>query len=328
MALARYDVGRFVVKRMQALILNDQKQLAVQSVPMPMVRRGYVLVKIQAAGIGGSEYQTLQRVGVRPLPHIMGHSISGTTQQGRRITIYPLQGCQQCSYCDDEQMQLCEQWSLIGVHSDGGLAQYITVPEAALVPLPEDMPWQKMVWIEPFANALNAWEVSGANQNSRVAILGTGSIGLGLTARAGELGCRMIHVCDLSSQRLAVATSLGAHHAATALKGAYDVVFDTIGSHESRQMAIDLATKNGCCVFIGFADTMQSVDMARCIREQKQLRGAFVFNRQQFNDAIRLVQRCRIEWVTSLSLDEVENQLRNYLAGNFSVVKAAVFPNG
>ncbi|MCG8692416.1 MAG: zinc-binding dehydrogenase, partial [Minwuiales bacterium] len=225
------------------------------------------------------------------------------------------------------ECQLCNDWALIGVQSDGGFAQKVVVPAKALIELPDHLGWEQAAFVEPFANAVNAWERSGAGSDTRVAIVGAGGLGLGLVACAAESGCVAVAVSDLSSSRLRAAAELGAGAAETHLAGTYDVVFDTVGSAAARQTAVALTRKGGTCVLLGFASPVLEVDAGELIRSQKRIVGSFVYSKQQFVRAIGLAARCSAEWVTNLSFSEVEPLLAGYLDGDFSVVKAVLRPN-
>lgn len=311
---------------MKALVLQGSEILTIQDLPQPQPQAHEVLVRVELAGLGGSEYLGYRQPGIRPLPAIMGHGFSGTLENGGRVVVDPLIGCQQCESCADGQYPLCDAWSLIGVQSPGGFAQYVAVPEANIVPLPEDMTWEQSAFVEPFANSVNAWVRSGAGPESAVAIVGAGGLGLGLVACAANVGSRTIHVVEPSDERCRAASALGATQVGTRTEGRFDVVFDTVGSAEARELALKATRKGGTCVFLGFAEKLQSIDFAAFIREQKQLVGSFVFSRSQFERALQLARLTRAEWVNNLEFGQVEPRLAAYLSGDFRDVKSVLRP--
>ncbi len=312
---------------LKALLLEGERRLSLLDIDAPVAGPGQVFVDVEVASIGGSEYLGYKNPGIRRLPNIMGHGIAGVTAEGRRVAVNPLQSCGTCDDCLRGRYQLCSSWELIGVQSNGGFAQKVVVPATALVDLPDDLSWEQAAFVEPFANSVNAWELSGADTGDTVAIVGAGGLGLGLVACAAEADCEEIAVADLSSGRLRAATELGANSVSADLTGRYDVVFDTVGSAEARQKAIALTRKSGTCVLLGFATPMLEIDAGDFIRSQKRIVGAFVYSVQHFMNAIQLVRRCRREWVTNLTFLEVEPLLLKYLDGDFSTVKAALRPN-
>lgn len=312
---------------MQALVLNGPREFSLTELVSPAVNEGQVLLEVQVAGIGGSEYLGYNNPGIRPLPNIMGHGFTGTIADGTRVAVNPLSGCGKCRYCLDGLSQLCEQWSLIGVQTNGGFAQKVAVPSERILPLPDMLSWEQSAFIEPFANSINAWQLSGAAADNSIAIIGAGSLGLGLAAQASELACDDVHVAELSPVRRSAAQSLLAGEVSEQLAGEYDIVFETVGSQESRRQAIDLTRKGGKCVFLGFQTPEQTLNIAQLIRDQKTLIGSFVYSMEQFQQAVNLAQHCDDTWVKNVSFKEVESILMAFLEGHFDWVKVALRPN-
>ncbi len=193
---------------MKALLLEGDGVLNLREIEDPIPDNRSILVTVEATGIGGSEYLSFKNTGIRPLPNIMGHGISGVTPDGQRVSIYPLSSCGKCPYCLEGQEQLCDNWSLIGVQSNGGFAQKVSVPHHQLFKIPNDLSWAQSVFIEPFANSVNAWEQSCAHKDSKVCVIGGGSLGLGLVACANTSGNEVTDVLEKSVSRQAAALRL------------------------------------------------------------------------------------------------------------------------
>ena len=312
---------------MKSLQLERERHLVLRDVDEPEANINNIVVTVESVSIGGSEYLGYNNPGLRSLPSIMGHGFTGTTPDGNRIAVYPLSGCGNCAYCSNGQTQLCDNWSLIGVQSNGGFSQKVSVSKEQLFEIPEDLSWEKSVFIEPFANSINAWEISNANNKDSVAIVGSGSLGLGLIACAHKSGCTNIHVAELSESRRNAAMLLGATQVQTELCNTFDIVFDTVGSTETRQQAIQATKKGGRCVFLGFETPEITINMSEVIRNQKTLIGSFVYSKQQFLEAIRLVKYCDDAWVKNVKFNQVESHLEKFLAGDFSCIKLALRPN-
>lgn len=311
---------------MEALLLKGPKILALETVAPPKPGSGEVVIEVEITGIGGSEIAAFQDPGLRPLPNIMGHGICGLTETGQRVAVFPLSGCGDCSYCQQNQTQLCDEWRLIGVQSPGGFAQQVAVPESALVLLPSTLSWEQASFIEPFANSVNAWQRAQPRPKDSVLVIGAGSLGLGLTAMARYEGCEFIAVSDRSSTRLDAAQSLGANKVGADFTREFDIVFDTVGTEQSRAECISRTRKDGKCVFLGFASQYLNADFTRLIRDQKTLVGSFVFSRKQFTKAMDLTTACRSDWVRNLSFGEVGTELEGYTNGIFEPVKSALRP--
>lgn len=312
---------------MNALLLLDRHKLELKEIPNPQTSEDEMVVEVQVSGIGGSEYLGYNNTGIRPLPNIMGHSIAGTLPNGKRVVIYPLLGCETCEYCQSGLAQLCDSWKLIGVQLNGGFAQKVSVPKQSIFEIPDSISWEQSSFIEPFANSINAWELSKAELNHSILIIGAGSLGLGLVACASKFNHKNTTIIEQSKPRKLAALELGVKAIDKDFTGLFDIVFDTVGSKITRNLAIGFVKKNGQCVFLGFAEPLQELNFSVFIRKQFNFIGSFVYSRQQFENAIELSKLSNTNWVKNLTFDEVETQLCNYLADNFTVIKAVLRPN-
>ena len=256
---------------MKTLILKQERTLITSEIENPKLIKGHSIVSVEIAGIGGSEYLGFNNPGIRRLPNIMGHGMTGIADDsGKRVAIYPLSGCGNCSFCKNNQQQLCDNWSLIGVQTNGGFAERVSAPTDSLFVLPETLSWEQSAFIEPFANSVNAWELSNGSSQDSIAVIGAGGLGLGIVASSFHAGCKDISVADLSENRRNAASELGATIAAKDLSGIYDLVFDTVGSAETKNTAIQITKKGGKCIYLGFATPMQEINVSELIRYQKQ----------------------------------------------------------
>ncbi len=309
---------------MKALVLEGERRLILEDVSDPADGSGLELIDVEVTSIGGSEYLGYSNPGIRALPNIMGHGFAGRTKDGRRVAVNPVQGCGRCSYCEAGHQQLCDSWTLIGVQSDGGFAELASVPQHTIVDLPDSLSWEQAAFVEPFANSVNAWELSEAGKDDAVAVIGAGGLGLGVVACAVAAGCDQVAVSDLSSARLSAGKQLGATEIDPT--GPYDVVFDTVGSKETRDAAFRMTRKLGTVVLLGFASPSLEFNASELIRSQKRVIGSFAYSSKQFVAAIGFAERTRSDWVKNVSFSNVEPLLNQYLDGDFSVVKAALRP--
>ena len=192
--------------------------------------------------------------------------------------------------------------------------------------LPHTLTRKKAVFVEPFANSVNAWETASPDIDNSIAIVG-GGLGLGIVACAVSENLANINLADWSASRCQAAKDLGATFTGSSLNGNFDIVFETVGSQKSRDTAISLTKKGGKYVFLGFETPTYNANFNELIRHQKQLLGSFIFTREQFSKAIQLAHRCNDEWVTEVGLHEVESHLGQFQKGNFDIVKLAANPD-
>ena len=312
---------------MKKLVLEKANVLAVLDTSSPTPKSNESVVQIEAAGLGGSEYLALANPGSRSLPNAMAHGIVGSTSDNRRIAVYPVAGCERCEYCRNGTAQLCDQWRMIGVHSDGGFSQQLAVPQNALVEIPESMSWEQASFIEPFANSINAVELAGVSKNSVIAVIGLGGLGLGVVAACQQIGCTNVSTLEPSSVRSKAAQSFNGVSVEYLDDDAFDVVFDTVGTQKSRCAALNASKKNGTCVLLGFAEAQMEFEAVSFIRKQKRLIGSFAYSMAQFQRAVPLAATTHSEWVNNLSFGDVQTQLEKFLSGNYDVVRAVLRPN-
>ena len=131
-----------------------QHPLQLQNIPIPEISENDVLVRIKAAGICHTDvHYRAGKSPVHPLPRTLGHEIAGTVEQvGKHATTYKdddrvcvhyVLSCGTCYFCNTGNEQFCIRGSMIGRYADGGYAEYVSVPQGNLVPLPGEIPLNK-----------------------------------------------------------------------------------------------------------------------------------------------------------------------------------------
>ncbi len=239
--------------------------------------------------------------------------------------MFPLIGCGRCRYCGRGNTQQCDSWTLIGVQRDGGLAERVAVPEASLVELPGELTWEQSAFVEPFANSIGAWDKVSIGTKDNVLVIGAG--GLGLVARASRSAMdQSVEIIDPSDPRVDAAEELGATRCVDDRTRRFDYVFDTVGSAETRALALAVADKGGTVVLLGFAAPIQELPANEVIRHEQHVVGSFVYNIGQFRQAVDLARVTADSFVTSLGWHDVPGALVAFERGDHNVVKAVLRP--
>lgn len=226
-----------------------------------------VRVKVAAVGICGSDLHLLEMGFAEG--RVLGHEISGHLADGTAVAIEPFRSCGSCEPCVSGDRHQCAEGSdIIGIVSDGGMAEYVAVPPAALVRLAGGVDVAHASLVENLAVAVHALNRARLQPRDRVAIVGAGPIGLATAAalvRAGfavSIGARHEH------QRVA-ADAIGVaviDDSQTAADG-FDVVFDAVGSTASLQESVRRVAQAGrICVVGSFWDPVE-VDVGLLMRE-------------------------------------------------------------
>lgn len=186
--------------------------------PLP----GQALIRIKRVGICGSDIHIFK--GSNPFtiyPRIIGHEMTGEVLEingikpdiriGTHVVIDPVLNCGTCDACRRNHPNVCENLQVIGVHTDGGFSEQITVPLENLYAIPDSMSWETAVLVEPFSIGFNVCERTAVGSEDRVLIIGCGVIGNTAMLTAKMLGAKVI-VCDIDDKKLFRAKELGADY--------------------------------------------------------------------------------------------------------------------
>lgn len=221
-----------------------------------------VRVKIASSSICGSDLQMLKQGWVEG--RILGHEFSGTTDDGVAVAVQPNLGCGHCGYCRQGYASHCDEGTrYLGVAEDGGMAEYVHVPESALFKLPSGIDLSSAALIEPLAVAAHALNRARVTERDRVLVVGAGAIGLASAAilfgrgKAFDISARHPHQQN-AAQRLGGGTEPGY---------GYDVVVDAVGSSDSLADAVQRCKPLGRVVLVGSLWRPAQLDLGFCAKE-------------------------------------------------------------
>ena len=201
---------------MKAICYKGAGKIAVEDVPMPVPGKGEVLIKVAYAGICGTDMTIYY--GKHPRAKeglIMGHEFSGYVcspgkyPEGTLVTVYPYLGCGTCACCKRGEVHLCEHINLIGIDSNGGMAEYVVVPEDSIYLAPQGIKPELAAFIEPVGITVHAVRKGGYKKGSSVVIFGAGAIGMSCALTLRHFGAEKILVIDPVESRIQLAARLG-----------------------------------------------------------------------------------------------------------------------
>ena len=311
---------------MKALVFTAPGVVENQDIPDVVAGDGEEIVHVERAGICGSELHGIATAGFRVPPMIMGHEFVGRTSDGRRVAVNPLSSCGKCELCVSGRTQLCRTRSLLGVHSAGGFAERVAAPISSMHTIPDDIDWDRAALIEPIANAVHAWALAGSPRDQRIGVIGCGPIGLACLEVARSKGATRIACADLSSERGDVARAIGATQVGSSLEGEFDVIFDAVGSASTRASSIDHLISGGTAVWLGLATPDPGFDAAAVVRFEKNIRGSFAYNDEEFVEAIDLAPQLDLSWFTTYPLAQGAEIFTALMNGQTTPVKALLQP--
>lgn len=288
---------------MKALVLTEYKKLELKDLPKPEPGPDEVLVRVEACGVCGSDVHGYDgSTGRRIPPLVMGHEAAGTVadvgsavkgiRQGQRVTFDSTVSCGGCFYCRRGQVNLCENRQVLGVSCGdyrraGAFAEFVTVPERILYPLPDTLSFQKAAMIEAISVGVHAVALTPVALNDTAVIVGAGMIGL-LTLQAVKLaGARRLIVVDVDETRLKTARALGATDVICARdtdvpaavreltngRGA-DVALECVGMTATVQSAIESTRKGGTVTLVGNVSPKVELPLQSVVTRQVRLQGS------------------------------------------------------
>jgi L-iditol 2-dehydrogenase len=236
------------VTTMRAAVYRGIDDVRIETVPVPEIGPGELLVKIDTCGVCGTDLKKIH-TGSHSAPRIFGHEMAGTVVKagdgvtefavGDRVMAYHHVPCGDCYYCRKQTFAQCDDYKNVGctagfAPSGGGFAEYIRVMDwivkRGVVKIPDDIPFEQAAFIEPVNTTYKAIEMLALQPDETVLVVGQGAIGILLAALAQRTGAKVL-TSDLYPERHAVAAGYGLSHALDA-KG--DVVGATKAATNGR----------------------------------------------------------------------------------------------
>ncbi len=235
---------------MQAAVYRAVNDVRVETVPVPEIRAGELLVRVDTCGICGTDLKKIA-TGSHSAPRIFGHETAGVIvavgagvegyEAGDRVAVFHHVPCGKCYYCRNKVFAQCPVYKKVGCTagfepSGGGFAEYVRVMDwivqrGGVVKLPAECSFEQASFIEPVNTCMKAIERLGLKRGETVLVIGQGPIGIILGVLALRSGAEVI-TSDLFQQRLTIADGFGLGRSIDASK--QDVVEQIRGWTEGR----------------------------------------------------------------------------------------------
>lgn len=254
---------------MRAISCIAPGELALVEAPEPQLRPGWVALDIRHVGICGTDYHIYS--GHHPFlqyPRILGHELSGVVSDpngshlfaaGDPVVVNPYLPCYECPACREGKTNCCETLSVIGVHSDGGMADRLVLPEANLYKA-DGISLRDAAMVEFLAIGAHAVRRTQLHAGQRILVVGGGPIGLGVAFFAQIAGAD-VTVLDAAADKREAAISFGfaafgldeleSEEFKTARRSGFDAVFDATGSIRAMNASLFHVRNGGAFTLVG-----------------------------------------------------------------------------
>ncbi|SEW31100.1 2-keto-3-deoxy-L-rhamnonate dehydrogenase [Natrinema salifodinae] len=307
---------------MKAIVQTGPRSVETQERERPTPDPDEVLVKVHTAGLCGSDAHAYKYDGGYewiPIPRIMGHEYAGevvaagadveTFAAGDKIVEEPIHDCGNCLQCKNGQPNVCQNFSITGMHRDGAYAEYVTVEPQHLHAVPDAVPLRHAAITEPTSIATRAvLEQSVTTPGDDVLVEGPGPIGVLVAAVADSLGANVaVSGLDQDAQyRLPLLEELGIETINTQSEdlgdradaftdgSGFDVVFDSTGHHTGIGTAVDYVRKGGQVVVVGIPNDASEVTLTSVVRGEVEVNTSYGSTWTNFEQALRLMERGEI----------------------------------
>jgi len=243
--------------------------------------------------------------GRRIPPVVMGHEASGVIEKvgasvtnlnvGDRVTFDSTVFCNDCDYCNQGRVNLCDNRQVMGVscdefHRDGAFSDYVACPAHICHQLPEGLSFEEAAFAEPVGVAVHAVNRSDVKQGDTAVVIGSGLIGLLVIQALKWRGCTQIIAIDLDDSRLELAEQLGATAAINskqpnAVKSVLELTsggahhaFEVVGASVTVNMAIDCVRKGAAVTLVGNLSPEVTMPLQKVVTRELTLFGSCAIN--------------------------------------------------
>jgi 2-desacetyl-2-hydroxyethyl bacteriochlorophyllide A dehydrogenase len=334
---------------MKALVCTTPRQFDYIKTEMPVAAEGETILKIERIGICGTDLHAFE--GTQPYfnyPRILGHELAATIVEtkavgfnaGDKVTIIPYMHCGNCIACNTGKNNCCVNMRVFGVHIDGGMREFVAVPDYALLNS-KGLNLDELALVEPLAIGAHAVKRAAVDNGEFVLVTGAGPIGIGIAQFARIAGAHVI-VVDVNDDRLQFCkNNIGIEHIINPLKQNVmevlkqitsndmpTVVIDATGNLEAINNAFQYLAHGGRFVLVGLQKGNISFSHPEFHKREATLmssRNADVSDFEHVMDSIKSGLVKPAFYITHrVDFDQVKDQFESWLNPQSKVLKAMV----
>jgi 2-desacetyl-2-hydroxyethyl bacteriochlorophyllide A dehydrogenase len=327
---------------MKALICEQPGSFRYTTIKEPVQQNGHTIIKVKRIGICGTDLHAYE--GTQPYfeyPRILGHELAGEmVDTGEKVTFIPYFNCGHCIACRNGLTNCCASMRVCGVHVDGGMAEYLSVPDSSLIH-GQGMSFDELALVEPLSIGAHGLRRAGLREGEYMLVIGAGPIGLGVMelARIAKANVIAMDVNDARLQfcrnKLKIAHTINpvTDDIMARLKDITDndmptVVIDATGNLKAINDAFQYMSHGARYVLIGLQKGNISFSHPEFHKREATLMSSRNATREDFEHVMTCMKQGLIDpsaFITHrVGFDEVKDQFDSWLKPATGVIKAMV----
>jgi L-iditol 2-dehydrogenase len=314
------ETKRAIPTTMRAAVYRGVNDVRVETVPVPEIGPGELLVRVHTCGICGTDLKKISS-GSHSAPRIFGHETSGVVaavgqgvnqfEPGDRVVVFHHIPCGECYYCLHKTFAQCETYKKVGCTagfepSGGGFAEYVRVMDWIVnhgtVRIPDGISFEQACFVEPVNTCMKGIETLQLMPGESVLVIGQGPIGIMLSTLAKRSGATVV-TSDLYPQRLTISKSFGLQNGIDASRAdtvktvreqtegrGADAAIVAVGGNGLIRTAMDAVRPGGRVLL--FAQTVRgeaTIDPAAICVDEKRLLGSYSASVELQKESVRFV---------------------------------------
>lgn len=298
---------------MKAAVLENWFDLQLKDIPIPVPGKDEALIKVIRAGVCGSDITVYKgKHMTATVPTVLSHEILGRIESlpegydgpftvGQRVLMNPIISCGKCAACRRGLPHVCENLKLLGIHVDGGFAEYTKVGVDKLVAIDDDFPDEVAILGEPFAVGAHVMVNSDIQPGDKIFISGGATVGLYIAIFAKAAGAERVIISEINEPRRQFVESMGIEtinpentDAMDLMRevtdGGFDIVYDTSGAPSCILQMPDLCRCGGKLLPLGLSGDAYPFIIGKVSFKEIRLIGNRLYSQQDFEAGVRFLE--------------------------------------
>ena len=298
---------------MKAAVLENWFDLQLKDIPIPVPGKDEALIKVIRAGVCGSDITVYKgKHMTATVPTVLSHEILGRIESlpegydgpftiGQRVLMNPIISCGKCAACRRGLPHVCENLKLLGIHVDGGFAEYTKVGVDKLVAIDDDFPDEVAILGEPFAVGAHVMVNSDIQPGDKIFISGGATVGLYIAIFAKAAGAERVIISEINEPRRQFVESMGIEtinpentDAMDLMRevtdGGFDIVYDTSGAPSCILQMPDLCRCGGKLLSLGLSGDAYPFIIGKVSFKEIRLIGNRLYSQQDFEAGVRFLE--------------------------------------